>query len=179
VRVGKARTGLPPLVHERVEIREALQACRLRTVAPGLRDTAELVFVQFGEAPCVPRNVHDDLLALESGEEIWDHAHLPAGGVRIAWLLGDREGLRRRTLFAPGAEGAGLELLLSRWLEGGTLGSRAPGALGSDDDESTRERVAAKVAAQRSFPPMKGRKSSIGTGRMIVEDRSELISSMV
>jgi hypothetical protein len=45
--------------------------------------------------------VHDDLLVLEGGEEIRDDADLPAWGVRVPQLLGDREGLRRRALFAP------------------------------------------------------------------------------
>ncbi|MGH3051729.1 MAG: hypothetical protein ACRDM8_02075 [Gaiellaceae bacterium] len=125
------------------------------------------------------RNVHDDLLALEGGEEVRDDADLPAGGVRIAWLLGDRERLRRCALFAALAEGAGVELLLSRRLEGGTLCARPLGPLGSDDDESARERVAAKAAGQPPSLPMSGRKSSSGKGRMMVEERSELISSMV
>jgi hypothetical protein len=45
--------------------------------------------------------VNDDLLVLEGGEEIRDDADLPAWGVWGAQLLGDREGLGRRPLFAP------------------------------------------------------------------------------
>jgi hypothetical protein len=179
MRVGQARTGFAALVHERVHIREAFRACGLRPPAPDLRDEAKLLFVELGKAAGVSGHVHDHFLAFEGREEVWDNSHLPAGGVRIAQLLGKRKGLRRGAPFAPGAEWAGLELLLSRPLEGGTLGAWALGALWSDDDESTRERVAAKVAAQRPSSPMSGRKSSSGKGRMIVEERSELISSMV
>jgi hypothetical protein len=123
--------------------------------------------------------VNHDLLALEGGEEVGDDSNLPPGRVRLTLLLSECERLGRRPLLAAGAEGAGVELLLARWLEGGTLGSRPLGPLGGEDDEPARERVAAKLAVQRSFPRMSGRKSSIGTGRMIVEERSELISSMV
>jgi hypothetical protein len=132
--MGKAGTGLTALVHEGVHVSEPLRARGLRPLSPGERDAAELLLVEFREAARVPRDVDDDLLPLEGGEEIRDDPDLPPGGVWVAQLLGEREGLRRRALFATRTERARGELLLARRLENRALGAGPLRALGGDDD---------------------------------------------
>jgi hypothetical protein len=131
----------------------------------------------------VPRGVNDDLLPFEGGVQVWHHAHLPAGSVRLA-PRGKREGLGRRPVLAAFVEGTALQLLggfrIGLWLRGaGPVGSS-----GRDDDLAAGERVGAEVDSQVPSPPpraawTRGPINSIGSGRMSVEVRSELISSIV
>jgi hypothetical protein len=139
----------------------------------------------------VARRVDDDLLARERGIEVGDDADGPPGRVgRRAVRATEGQRLGRRALLPPFAERAGLELLGRRVLDRAEEGARPARAAGCDDDGSPRERVAAKLAAQEASPPepppfadsprsMKARKSSIGSGRMIVDERSLPISSIV
>src|SRR5215204_3402982 len=116
----------------------------------------------------------DDLLALERGVEIWDDADGPGP------VLGQDERLRGRPILAARAERARLQLVGGRVVD--HLQER-PGparAAGCDYDRPARERIAQNRVAQPCFPrSSSGPISSSGNGRISVEVRSELISSIV
>ena len=129
------------------------------------------------------RGVDDDFLSLEGGVEIGDDADLPARRVRLA-ARRQRERLGGRSVFAAVVEGAALELLGRLLVQLGAQGAGTAGPPGRDDDLSAGERVDAEVDAQLpSLPPPAARTSgpisSIGKGRISVDVRSELISSIV
>jgi hypothetical protein len=125
----------------------------------------------------------DHLLTVEGGVEVRDDADLPAGGVRLAPFW-EREGLGRRPIFATFVEGTALEFFRGLWF-GLWLRSAGPvGSPGGDDDLAAGERVDAEVDCQPPSPPpparwRSGPISSIGSGRISVDVRSELISSIV
>ena len=121
------------------------------------------------------RRVDHDLLALERRVEVRHHANLPG--------IADPERLRRRLVFPAGVEGAAIELL------GRRLGRRreprawTTTAAGRDHDPATRQRVFADLGqlldSLRRSRSSRGLTRSIGSGRISVEERSELISSIV
>ena len=129
----------------------------------------------------MPRGMNDDLLPFEGGVQVRHDAYLPARSVRLTPCR-KRERFGRRPLLAAFVEGTTLQLLrrlrLGLWL--GSAG--AVGSSGRDDDLAAGERVDAEVDCQ--VPPpraawTRGPINSIGSGRMSVEVRSELISSIV
>jgi hypothetical protein len=126
--------------------------------------------------------VDDDFLPFEGGVQVRDDAHLPAGRVRLP-PIGQRKRLRRRAIFPPLAERAGLELCGRRLLEAGPRSAGPLASSGRDDDLTAGERVDAEVDCQApSWPRARatsGPISSIGSGRISVDVRSELISSIV
>jgi hypothetical protein len=130
----------------------------------------------------VSRRVDDDFLSFEGGVQIRDDAYLPAGRVGFPPVWQGKR-LRRRAIFSSLAERAGLELCGRRLLEGGP-GSAGPlGSTGRDDDLAAGKRIDAEVDCQAPSWPRaaatRGPISSIGSGRISVEVRSELISSIV
>jgi hypothetical protein len=119
--------------------------------------------------------VDDDLLSLEGRVEIGNDADAPR-------VVAEAQNLRRGAVLASAAERARLELLVRRWIDRRQPRARPAAAARRDYDSATRERVFSDVRqlGGRVRPASRnGLNSSIGSGRMIVEERSELISSMV
>jgi hypothetical protein len=126
--------------------------------------------------------VDDDVLPFEGGIEVRDDTYPPPGRVGLP-PIGQRKRLGWRAIFSPLAERARLELCGRRLLEAGP-GSAGPlGSSGGDDDLAAGERIDAQVDCQAPSWPRaaatRGPISSIGSGRISVEVRSELISSIV
>ena len=171
------------LVDDRVNVRVAGVTRGLSSSLPSGRHICQLCVREVSKGCDMPWRVDDDLLPLEGGVEVWDDSDRPAGRVGRA-LLGQGEGLRRRSVFAALVKRAALELLRGLRLD---LRPRSPGSVGparSDDDLAAGERVDAKIDGQLlSVPPAarwrSGPISSIGSGRIRVDVRSELISSIV
>src|SRR5215210_9566638 len=165
--VREARTGQPPLVDER-EHRVVADPLR-----PCLVDERYLLVLQLRERPDVLGRVDDDLLPVERGVEVRDDADAPRRA--------DLQRLGRRAVLAATAEGTLRELLLGHRLDRRQPRPRTVTTAGRDEHPPARQRVLPKLCqlAPLSEPPSSGRKSSIGSGRMIVEERSELISSIV
>jgi hypothetical protein len=116
--------------------------------------------------------VDHDLLALERRIEVRDDAYLP----RVA----DPEGLRRGSILAAGVERAALELLRRCGLELRQPGARAVAAARREDDPAAGERILDDLRQRLPSPRLSSEvKSSIGSGKITVEVRSELISSIV
>jgi hypothetical protein len=122
----------------------------------------------------VLRGVDDDLLAVERGVEVRDDADAPG--------VAEPKCLRGRAVLAAGAEGAALELLLGRRLDLRQPGAGTVTAARGEDDLPTREWVYVEVdqlPGSRRSSSSRGLTRSIGSGRISVDDRSELISSIV
>jgi hypothetical protein len=116
--------------------------------------------------------VDDDLLALERRIEVRDDADLP----RVA----EPEGLRRGAVLAAGVERAALELLAGRRLELREPGAGSVAAPRGEDDAPAGERILEYLGQRLLSPRLTSElKSSIGSGKITVEVRSELISSIV
>jgi hypothetical protein len=117
--------------------------------------------------------VDDDLLPLERGVEVRHDADSPG--------VADPKRLRRRSIFPAGAKRAALELVLRCGLDLGQPRTRASAAPRRDQNAAPGERILADACQVRSPLPasINGLKSSIGIGRMSVDERSELISSIV
>src|SRR5919109_3155054 len=167
--VGQARAGEPPLVDEREH-----GALAGHAVEPGFGDELDLGVVKIREGPDMVGRVDHDLLALERRVEVWHHPDAP----RVA----DPQRLGRRSILSSGAERAPVQLLLGCRFDLRQPGARPVAARGREDDTAARQRVDPDVGQVRGSPraaSISGRKSSIGSGRMIVDDRSELISSIV
>jgi hypothetical protein len=131
----------------------------------------------------MPGDMNDHLLPLERRIEVRDDADLPAGSVRLA-ALRQRERLGRRSLLASLTERARLELLARRLAQGGPRSAGPGGAARSDDDLASGKGIDAEVDCQtparsRPLAATSGPMSSIGSGRINVDVRSELISSIV
>jgi hypothetical protein len=120
--------------------------------------------------------VDDDLLPLERGVKVRDDADLPR--------LADAKGFRRRAVLAAPAERTLKDLLVGYRVELRQPGARAAASAGRKEDAPTGQRIDARVGqllVRSLLAPSSssGRKSSIGSGRMSVELRSELTSSIV
>src|SRR5919204_3393097 len=167
--VWQARTRETPLVDEREH-----GAVAGHSLEPGFGDELDLSIVQVHEGAEVVGSVDHDFLALEGRVEVGHHPDAP----RVA----DSQRLGRCPVLPPGTERAPLQLLLGRGFDlrqprAGPVASRR-----REDDTAARQQVEPNVG-QVPGPPraasIRGRKSSIGSGRVIVDDRSELISSIV
>jgi hypothetical protein len=142
---------------------------------PGLGDEPDLIVVELGERADVIRGVDDDLLALEGGVEVRDDADSPR-------VVAEAQDLRRSAVLAAGAERTAFELLLGRWLDLRQPGAGTVPAARGEDDLPTREWVYVKLdqlPGSRRSSSSRGLTRSIGSGRISVDDRSELISSIV
>jgi hypothetical protein len=120
------------------------------------------------------RRVDDDLLPLEGRVEVRHDADLPG--------VAEPQRLRRRPVLTAAAEGTALELVRGRRPDLRQPGARPLAPPGRDQDAPPGERILADLGQGLELPSpvsKNGRKSSIGSGRMIVEERSELISSIV
>ncbi len=182
--MGKARAGRAPLVQQHVDVTAGAPCPQ----SPSLGDAIEFLVGQLADGPDVAGRVDDDLLPFECGVEVRDDANAPRAFERQPQRLG------RRAVLASLAERAGGELLGRRRLDRPDRRSRPSRAGGRDDDESPRDRIPAKLAAQgagccgggdaagavsRSARSMNGRIRSIGAGKMIVDEFVPPISSRV
>ena len=181
----QARSGLLTLVDEEVWPPVA-DPTGFEAGGPSGRNCTELVVVQLGEGANVAGAVDDHLLVLERRVEVGHDADKPAGRVGLPPRGRDREHLGRRAVLASLAERAALELFWRRRrLRVDVLRPGPLCALRRDDDDPAGDRIAPEVRRRQLGdpppPPMfrNGLKSSIGSGRMIVDERSELISSIV
>ena len=195
----QARPGLPAFVDERVQVAKACRARLLGTRAPGRRHATEVVRGEIGERASVSRRMDDDLLATEtSGNrrvEIRHDPDLPAGRVRRPAGRADDVRLGRRPILAALAERA-FGLVVAGGL--GTEHAGPPATPRRDQHVGAAERVDAKLGTwlgrgQRPASPagwlsavgpeaarsMNGLMMSIGIGRIIVDERSDEISSIV
>src|ERR671922_1036834 len=167
--VWQARTRETPLVDEREH-----GAVAGHSLQPGFGDELDLSIVQVREGAEVVGSVDHDLLALEGRVEVGHHPDAP----RVA----DSQRLGRCPVLPPGTERAPLQLLLGRGFDLRQPGAGPVASRRREDDTAARQQVEPNVG-QVPGPPraasIRGRKSSIGSGRMIVDDRSELISSIV
>ena len=170
----KARAGQTALVDQCVDVPEALVERGLDSLLPGLGDERDLRVREVREGTNVLRRVDHDLLALERRVEVRHHAYLPG--------IADPQCLRRRLVFPARVEGAAIQLF------GRRLGRRreprawTTTAAGRDHDPATRQRVFAdlgQLPESRRSRSSRGLTRSIGSGRISVEERSELISSIV
>jgi len=201
--MGKARPRGVSFVDERLDVWEALLP-RLRGAGlPGFGDELELPNGKVRERPNVSRRMDDHLLppargaagketssvafyrpGAEGRELVRNDAHSPAGSVGGAAGRPDCEGLGRRCALTPFAEGTAhdvIPVLVSL----GAIGAGPTRAGRSDHDPPTGDGVASKLGRrfcaqlESPDPPINGRNSSIGSGRNVVVERSELISSIV
>jgi hypothetical protein len=85
-----------------------------RSLAPGNRDSGDLILAQLRERADVPRCRDDDFVMLEDRVEVRNDPDRPAGRVRLAAARTDRKSLRRCLVLPALAERAGDELLLGR-----------------------------------------------------------------
>src|SRR2546429_3004846 len=104
----------------------------------------------------MPRRVHDDLLPLEGGVEVRYDAYRPLCGVANAERLG------WRSVLAPCAEGALVELRLGRLLDQTCRGARPAAPVRRDGDEPPRKRVSPKIQSRACGRSPRG---TAGTGR--------------
>ena len=206
VAVGEASPRAGALVDEGVHVVETgLAGCR-RTGLPGLGDEPELAAREIGERAHVAGRMDDYLLAPhrgaageeplgtvadprpwpEGGKLVRDDAHAPAGRVRRpAWRPDEvRLGWSRRLpALVEGA--AGRVVVLRPFACARRPGPPGPGR--RNDDPAPREWVAAELRRRVALGqpvspvplPRKGASRSIGSGRISVDERSELISSIV
>src|ERR671922_1854425 len=167
--VWQARTRETPLVDEREH-----GAVAGHSLQPGFGDELDLSIVQVREGAEVVGSVDHDLLALERRVEVGHHPDPP----RVA----DPQRLGRCPVLPTGTERAPLQLLLGRGFDLRQPGAGPVASRRREDDTAARQQVEPNLG-QVPGPPraasISGRKSSIGSGRMIVDDRSELISSIV
>src|SRR5215210_754840 len=170
--VGETGAGEPALVDQR----EHRAALAVDAAVPGVRDEYDLGVVEFRERTHVLGRMDDNLLPLEGRVQVRDDANAPR-------VVSESQHFRRCPVLAPAAEGAALELLVRRWLDFGKPRAGAVAAAGRKDDPATRQRVFADVGQLGGLvlrpASRNGLNSSIGSGRMIVDERSELISSIV
>ena len=120
----------------------------------------------------------DDLLPLDRGVQVRDDANLPVSGA-----FGKPQGLRRRSVLSPGAEGTLVQLLLRRRIDERPRGAGAVRTAWCNCDEVTRERVAPQLREPPSLLELadwrNGWINSIGAGKTIVEELLAPISSSV
>jgi hypothetical protein len=135
VRVREAGAGGAPLVDERVEVAEPVLLARQPAERPRLGDQPDLVVVEVGERANVVGRVDDDLLARERRIEVRDDADAPAGAVAPG-LTPECQCLGRRSVLAPFAERARVELLGRRFSDPLAAGARPASAIRRDDDEA-------------------------------------------
>lgn len=156
-----ARSGLPALVDERVEIPGRL---RLAPPSPRLRDERQLLLAELCDGAEVLRRVDDDLLPLEGRVEIGEGAQSPG--------IAEPQRLGRRPVLAARAERA---LIL------GDVASAWPfSTAGRDGDAPAGERILAELPAQVLSPRSRnGVSRSIGAGKTIVVALVAPISSSV
>jgi hypothetical protein len=180
-----AGTGGPTLVDDRLQVSESLCSSGLRSGCPRSGCIRDLLGCEVGERTNVPRRMNDDFLALECGIEIGNNANLPAGCVGLRSI---RPRVRfRRSAFLPSlVERATVAVRLRFLLDCGPQGTRPCRTSRREDDLAAGERIDAKVDRQLVSPPpclsaarTMGPISSIGSGRISVDVRSELISSIV
>src|ERR671923_2132744 len=167
--VWQARTRETPLVDEREH-----GAVAGHSLQPGFGDELDLSIVQVREGAEVVGSVDHDLLALEGRVEVGHHPDAP----RVA----DSQRLGRCPVLPPGTERAPLQLLLGRGFDLRQPGAGPVASRRREDDTAARQQVEPNLGQVRGSPraaSISGRKSSIGSGKMIVDDRSELISSIV
>jgi hypothetical protein len=172
--VGEARAREPAFVDQGMDVGEPFGSRRVDAVLPGFRDRCDLALAEIGEGADVVGRVDDDFLALERRVEVRYDPNPPG--------VADPERLGRGAVLAACAEGTVLELLGRCLLRRRQPGTRPPGAARCEDDSPTRQRVFADLRQLGGLlrpASRNGLKSSIGSGRMIVEERSELISSIV
>ena len=177
-----------------------------RACLPGLGDELELAAAEVGDRADVPGRVDDDLLPADgrpAGEEalravavarpgperrelVRDDADAPAGGVRRPPGRAERERLGRRRGLPPLAERAAGRVVLLVVGEP-ALRARAARSRRRDHDPPARDRIVAELRGRVTLRqpvspvplPRKGPSRSIGSGRISVDERSELISSIV
>ena len=113
-----------------------------------------------------------DLLPLERRIQVRDDADGPRA-------VAEPQRLRRRSILAPAAERAPVELLLGRLGQLLRCGTRPVTAAGCDDCEAARERVATEVYFEPSASLESVVSRSIGIGKTIVELLLDPISSSV
>jgi hypothetical protein len=182
VRVEEARARRPSLVDDCVNVREALGQRDDGAELPRARDQRELGLGDVGQRDDVPWRVDDHLLALERRVEVRNDSDLPAGRVGVS-ARRQRERLGRRPAFTALVEGTALSLLRCVFVERRRGGAGPVSAARRDDDLAAGKRIDAEVDCQAPSWPRaaatRGPISSIGSGRISVEVRSELISSIV
>jgi hypothetical protein len=96
-------------------------------------------------------------------------------------VVAEPERLRRRSVLAPATEGAALELFVRDRLELREPGAWPAPSAGRDQDAPPGERILADRGQRLVSPSPRtnGPNNSIGNGRINVDVRSELISSIV
>ena len=188
VRMGSARARRSSLVDKRMHVGESGSSRHFHPQLPGESNVAELAGREIGERVNVARRMNDDLLmpelARERGKHVGHDPNPPSRTVRPPTLHREREDFGRRLRLTALAERAiGLRVLVERRERSG---SRRPA--GSDDDESTRQWVAAELRIARPAQDdgrsgsgffANAAKRSIGIGTIMVDVRSALISSIV
>ena len=170
----KAGAGQTALVDQCVDVLEAFVERGLDSLLPGLGDERDLHVREVREGANVLRRVDHDLLTLERRVEVRHHAHPPG--------IADPECLRRRLVFPAGVEGAAVELLGRGLGRGWEPRARTTTAAGRHHDPASGQRVFAdlgQLLESRRSRSSRGLTRSIGSGRISVEERSELISSIV
>jgi hypothetical protein len=178
----EAGAGRATFVDYCVEVSEAFRPCDPGSRLPRAGCGGDLRVRELGQGAYVPGRMDNDFLALERRVEVRDNPDLPARGVRLP-ALGQRERLRRCPVLAALVEGAPLALFGRLVLQPRPVSARPVGPPRRDDYLPPGKRVDAKVDCQLAPPPpearTRGPMSSIGSGRISVDVRSELISSIV
>jgi hypothetical protein len=175
--------GRSSFVDECMDVLEAVVQTGAPALLPRVSDELKLCVFEIGERVDVARRVDDDLLALEGGVQVRHDANLPS---RRVWLapLGQYERLGRGPAFAPLVEGTAVAFLGRFLFEPGSWSAGPVGSARCDYDLAAGDRIDAKVDRQVLSRRLlaawtSGPISSIGNGRISVDVRSELISSIV
>jgi hypothetical protein len=141
--MGQARARRASLVDQCVDVRKALLPCRIEACVPRDGNGGDLLVAQLGERPYVTWRMDDDLLPVEGRIEVRDDADRPGE------LPANAEGLGGRSVLAPFAERALVELGLGRLLDRARRRAGTPAPVWGDGYEPPGERVSPKFQRGR------------------------------